>query len=190
MPYVVVTGPASEPITSTEAKNWLKVDSSADDALISGLIVSARQYAEQYQCTALYTQTILEYYDCFPWGRELRLTLSPIQTVTSIQYKDNSGNTQTLASDQYTVDTVSRPCRIRLAPSGSWPATGDYPNAVIVSYTAGHATTGAIPQATKDAMALIIAFLYENREDIPIGSSSDYRVRSAHTLLNINRVFV
>lgn len=190
MPYVVASGPASEPITTSEAKTWLKVDSSADDTLISGLITTARQYAEQYQCTALYTQGILEYFDCFPYGRQIHLTLSPIQTVTSIQYKDNNGNTQTLASDQYTVDTASKPCRIRLAPSASWPATGDYPNAVIVTYTAGSATTGAIPQATKDAMALIIAFLYENREDIPLTSAKDYRVRSAHTLLNINRVFV
>lgn len=91
MPYVVVTGPASEPITSTEAKNWLKVDSSADDALISGLIVSARQYAEQYQCTALYTQTILEYYDCFPGAENCALRCHPSKRL-------QASNTRTIAA--------------------------------------------------------------------------------------------
>ena len=38
MAYSVVTPAASEPITLTEAKNFLRVDGSDDDALITALI--------------------------------------------------------------------------------------------------------------------------------------------------------
>ena len=49
MAYSVVTPAASEPITLTEAKNFLRVDGSDDDALITALISAAREMCEQYE---------------------------------------------------------------------------------------------------------------------------------------------
>ena len=187
MTYTVTSGPASEPLTTSEAKNWLKVDASTDDTLIDSLIKAARIYAERYTGRALYTQTIKEYYDC--WDSVLRLSFSPVQSITSVKYLDTSGVLQTVDSSDYTTDLISRPARIAPNPDYSWPTLGAYPNAVEVTYVAGATTTGAIPDTIKTAMLLIIAFWYENREDIPISGSNDPKIRSAHTLLHLEKIF-
>ena len=48
MAYSVVTPAASEPITLTEAKNFLRVDGTDDDTLITALISAAREMCESY----------------------------------------------------------------------------------------------------------------------------------------------
>ena len=57
MPSVLVTAPAAEPLTLAEAKLHLRVDDTADDALIGALITAARQHAEHDTRRALVTQT-------------------------------------------------------------------------------------------------------------------------------------
>ena len=66
MAYSVVTPAASEPITLTEAKNFLRVDGTDDDTLISALISAAREMCESYCRRILVTTTIDEYFDGFP----------------------------------------------------------------------------------------------------------------------------
>ena len=55
-----ITG--TEPITATEAKNWLKVDFTTDDTLIGMLITGVREEAEKYTGLSLVAKTI-EYFD-------------------------------------------------------------------------------------------------------------------------------
>ena len=54
---VIHTEPASEPITLAEAKSYLRVDSSGDDALITSLISTARKLCEEHTQRAFMTQT-------------------------------------------------------------------------------------------------------------------------------------
>jgi len=49
--------PALEPVSLTEAKLHLRIDTTAEDVLISSLIKAARQYCENYQRRAYITQT-------------------------------------------------------------------------------------------------------------------------------------
>ena len=53
----LIMPPAIEPVTLDEAKTWLKLDTSDDDATVIRLIASARQMVEQYTRRALITQT-------------------------------------------------------------------------------------------------------------------------------------
>jgi uncharacterized phiE125 gp8 family phage protein len=183
MTWEVTSGPISEPITTQEAKDWLKVDTDVEDAIIAGLIKSARIYAEKYTGRALFAQTVKQYYDYWPAKGCIELSLPPVQSVEEITYIDSNGDTQTLDAADYTVDLVSRPARVCINPDKSWPVLGDYPNAVTVEYEAGAATTAEIPDTIKTGMLLLIAFLYENREDIPISQSNDPKIRSANWLL-------
>lgn len=68
MPSVLVSGPASEPVTLAEAKLHLRVETGMtdDDTLISALIVAARQVAETITRRALITQTWRLVLDQFP----------------------------------------------------------------------------------------------------------------------------
>lgn len=187
MTWQITVEPATEPITLSEAKDWLKVSTSADDALITALIKAARIHTEKYTGRLLITQTVKEYHDYFPANGILQLYFQPT-TVSSVKYTDSDGDLETLSASDYTADIISRPSRIVVNPGKNWPTTGEYPNAVTVEYASGFANAAAVPETFKIGMKLLLAFWYENREDIPISGSNDPRIRSYHNALFCEKV--
>lgn len=183
--YKITSLPAALPVTVEEAKMHLRVDSTYEDSHIENLIRAATELAQYNTDRALITQTVEEYFDDLPYGRVIDLSLSPLQSVTSVSYMDTAGAYQIFSSANYTVDTKSMPPRIVLNPNTSWPSTvGDFPNAIKVVYIAGDTTTAAVPDTIKQAILLQVGFLYQNREDMAM---RDYRTRSADWLLRKNR---
>ena len=191
MAWKVTTAPASEPLTATEVKNYLKVDYATDDTLIASLIVAARNKVEEYTGRRLMIQTITEKLDTFPSvtipNPDAILTLSvlPLRSVTSIQYKDTAGASQTFASSNYIVDTTSEPPRIGLAYGSDWPELYDEIDAVTITYLVGYDDADAVPDAIKSAMYLMIGQMYETRTNtvkkLPSHAEwllNEYRVRS------------
>lgn len=74
MPLLLVTPPAEEPVTLADAKSHLRVDFTDDDALITGLIITARQMAETTCRRALVSQQWRLVVDRFPSPMAGRLT--------------------------------------------------------------------------------------------------------------------
>ena len=189
--YKVTTQPTFEPITLTEAKDWLKVhpDVVDDDNLIRAQIASARSWAEKGTGQALITQTIEQVWDWMPETLTFDLTIPPLLAVSSVKYLDTNGTYQTWDSGNYTADLFNN--RVCVKPSVALPATSalyERPNVWKVTYTAGNATALAVEANIKTAMLLQLAMMYENREDLPIGkSSSNPLARSAYNLLAISR---
>jgi uncharacterized phiE125 gp8 family phage protein len=190
MAYKVVTAPTTEPFTRAFIKQWLKIPSSvtAEDDIIDQLIISARSWAEHGTGRALMTQTIEEYFDCWPEGGIFRLSVAPIQSITSVSYL-SGGTYVTWNSSNYNVDLVSEPCRISLKINGSVPSYDALTtNAFKMVYVAGATDTANIPRITMQGMLQKIAFMYENREDIPLGGANNARQRSADALLSAQRM--
>jgi hypothetical protein len=88
------------------------------------------------------------------------------------------------ASSNYDVDIVSAPARIVLHSNATWPNAVLEANAVKAVYTVGSATPADVAASIRVAMRLLIAFWYENREDMAIKSG----VRSADALLSKCRI--
>lgn len=183
MIYTVTSGPSSEPLTTSEVKTWLRVTSSTDDTLIASLIKAARVYAENFTGRALFTQTIKEYFDGWPYGGCIELGFGPVQSITSVKYYDTDGTLQTVSSSNYITDLISMPGRIVNHPDYTWPALQTRTNPVEIIYVAGYTATASIPDGIKAAMYLLIGFWYENREDIPVNKANP-SVRSADILLH------
>lgn len=162
--YKVTIQPATEPISLEEAKLHLKVDTDADDTLITALITSARQYVERYCNIALITQTVTEKYDCLS---AMRLSVSPVVVVTSVQYLASpSGDLQTLSTSLYGVDTYLKPAQIYGKYGATWPAALTQRQCVTVVYVAGYGDEASdVPAPIISAMLLTIGDLYENRQD-------------------------
>jgi len=177
MSWKVTTEPTSEPLTLTEVKNYLKVDFTTDDDLITLLIKSARQWVERHCNIGLLPQTVTELCDDFPDT----LSRSPVRSVLSISYKDSAGATQTWASGNYIVDTYDEPARIRKAYGVIKPTLYDEIARVTVVYTIGWDDAGALPAPIKRAMLLTIANAYENREDSikRMPTAAEYELQSA-----------
>lgn len=163
MALTLNTAPAEEPVTLIEAKSHLRVTSTDDDTLITTLITVAREMAETFTNRVLITQTWEWRRDAFvPWT--LEVPLAPLASVANIQYIDGNGDTQTLASTEYTVDANSEPGRITPAYGKFWPVTRYQINAVTITFVAGYGDAADVPTPIKQAILLIIGELYARRE--------------------------
>jgi uncharacterized phiE125 gp8 family phage protein len=165
--------PTSEPFLVAEAKEWLKVDSTADDSLITALIAATREHIESSTGLALFTQTITETLDSWPLYEEVsnpfqafNLLRYPVQSISSIAYTDSSGDSQTLASSKYVLDsTSSHFARVGLAAGQTWPGLSNRIASVTVTYVAGWSSVEDIPEDLIIAMKLLLTYFYEKRAD-------------------------
>jgi len=161
---VVTTGPTTEPVTVSDVKEALVIDDSADDQLLSRQITTARETLEDRSWTAFNTQTLTTKLD-WGWPAEFWLPRWPLQSVTSITYLDGNGDSQTLASNQYTVDANTRPGRVIPAYNVTWPLVRSQENTITVTYVAGHGDSAAnVPASIKDAIIAYVGHLYGNRD--------------------------
>lgn len=172
MALVLVTAPAVEPISTSDAKSHLRMDLPDDDTYIDGLVVVARRTAERLARHALITQTWDLVLDAFPAGDVLEIPLPPLQSVTYVQYTDDDGNTSTFAASRYQVDTEATPGRIALDFGETWPAdTLQTVAGVRVRFVAGFGDAASdVPDDIVHAMKLMIGHWYENREDTIVGA--------------------
>lgn len=187
----VVTPAVGEPITLDEARNYLRVNQTADDALIGDMISTARRYAENYISRVFLTQTLDIGYPDWPGGasagyfdrrvREagigpnwlpgqasgvIEIPRSPLQSVVSVQYVDQAGVTQTLPSTEYQL-RKSEPAQITPALNRAWPIT--HPQSiepVIIRVVCGYGAASDVPRTIKAGMLLWLAHLYLNRGDV------------------------
>ena len=175
---VLVTAPQMEPLTLKEAKLYLRVDQSTEDNLISGMVVAARQWVETYTRRALVTQTWDFRYESFMDTRQpLILPKAPLQSVTSITYLDEDGVSQTLASSNYSVRTLSGATAgrgyIELNDDVSLPSL--YTDAlapVTVRAVCGYGAAASVPDGVKMAIYLMLGDLYEQRQETMMSVSS------------------
>jgi uncharacterized phiE125 gp8 family phage protein len=108
------------------------------------------------------------YLDWFPECIELRKP--PVQSVSSIAYLDENGDSQTLSSSLYRTDLNSRPSRIEPAYGQSWPSTYGVSNSITVTFLAGYTTQALIPEQAKQAIKLLVSHWYSHRDAVLAGT--------------------
>lgn len=200
MGLTLVTGPTLDPIAIAEVKAHSRITTSDEDGLIAGYILAARHYAETFLNRALVTQTwdlTLDYE--WPWTLDadtdrhvqlIEVPKAPLQSVISITYIDESGVTQTLASDQYLVDATAFVGRITPAYDVVWPCVRDQLKAITVRFIAGYGDSpSSIPETVRQAMLLLIAHWYENREAVSTGATPTHVPLGVEALLTPHRVY-
>jgi uncharacterized phiE125 gp8 family phage protein len=138
---------------------------SEEDALLTAYIQEAREYAEDLTGKALATQTIDVLFDDFPNAGYMELDMPPLQSVTSVKYKDSSGTEKTMTvTTEYLIDygTETCPARIVLPYAVSWPSFVPYPfNAVTVRCVVGYTS---LPKMMKNALLYHVGLKYKYRD--------------------------
>lgn len=115
---------------------------------------------------ALITQTWTMKLTGFPCEDKIVLPAPPLQSVTSITYKDSNGDTQTFASSNYVVVTGGALAKgyVRLASGATWPATYDHPEAVTIVFVAGYGAAATdVPASIRAAGLLLVEDAYRHR---------------------------
>jgi len=169
MKLILITGPASAPVSVSEAKSHLRVDISTDDTLIGTYITAATQYVELHLRRALITQTHELVLDGWPGKGRISLPLAPLISVTSVTVTDNAGSAAVFSISNYIVDTAGEPGAVVLKSTASWPATVlQEVNGIKVRFVAGYGAAAAVPDAIKQAILLAVGSMYEHREDVQV----------------------
>ena len=137
MQLIQTVAPTAYPVGLAEAKDHLRVDHTEQDTLITGLIAAATEAVEVFTGRQLVAATWQMRLDAF-WPGYLWLPHPPLLSISSIQYVDENGDTQTLSSSTYDVNVNGLIGQLYLAYGQSWPTTLGHPNSVIVTYMAGH----------------------------------------------------
>lgn len=168
----LISPPTIFPITLDEAKAFLRVDVTDDDALISSLIDAAvvgldGERGELGRC--LLAQTWRLDRDCFPRGA-IELPLPPTIAVDAVSYVDATGATVTMAPAEYVVTGAGSFGFARITPtSGRWPVG----SSVSVTFRAGFGETAAdVPADLRAAILARVALAYGLRESAVITTAT------------------
>ena len=200
----LITAPVAEPLTLAEVKAHLRVDHNDEDDLILIYMLAAREWMEGpsgYLGRALAEQTWELTIDGFPSDNsEIKIPLPPLRNIESVKYDDSAGVEQTLDPTLYFVDTANEPGWLVTLDGVPWPTTMAGVNTVRIRFLAGYQSTANsppdspsdiaanIPFPIRAAMLLIIGTLYENREQIVVGTIAAKLPFAAETLLQGYRV--
>jgi uncharacterized phiE125 gp8 family phage protein len=192
MPLQLITAPTAEPLTLADAKAWARIDTNADDNLVKALIKAARSFAETKLRRSLITQTWQLTLDSFPGpsqfgvpygetyslpGHAIILERPPVQSIVSIQYTAMDGTTQTMPITDYVDLTGSGTQRVddltRITPvfGKIWPINLPQIGSVRVKYVTGFGDDATnIPEDILTWVKLRVGTLYENREEVVVGT--------------------
>lgn len=162
----LITAPTVQPVSLAEARVHLRATSTAEDSKIQALLLAALGHAESFTWRRFCTQTWDYSLDSFP-RCELEIPNGKLQSITSISYVDEDGDTQALSASDYQVDSKSDPGRIAPAYGLSWPSTRSQQlNAVTIRFVCGYGLAAAVPYEIKAAILLIVGHLIEHREEV------------------------
>jgi uncharacterized phiE125 gp8 family phage protein len=163
----LLTAPTIEPVTLPDLKYHLNVDGTHDDPLIVRIAQTARAYVEEHTRTKLVRQQWRVYMDYHLM--ETSLWPAKVQEVAQVQYVDEDGATQTVATSVYDVDIPNQ--RLLLAYDQTWPTTRHQRNAAWMDvwsgfYVSGNSPldlTGNIPDDLLGAIYMLSDHMYEHR---------------------------
>ena len=148
-----------------EVKNYLKIDFSEDDELLSNFIDTA-----QCQCETFINKSLTErvlVYSLYNYRDTILLPYSPINLIESVIGIGLDGSQEEV--ENYTLDSVGD---ILIFNGLKKYYRLD------IEYSAGYKTSESIPVDLKQAMLMHIARMYEDRtgySQLPINSMNIYR---------------
>ena len=157
------TNASTDVLSTADAKAWMRVDSSADDSLIASLVAESIDFAEEQYGFQLIEKTVTIEYEYY--GKEVRLPLYPVQSITSVKTIDTVGTETALTNNQdyyltgdtLVIDTVY-----------GWEVPDDRIRLKVV-YVAGYSS---IPSGITLGIKKLVASNYEDRQDVVEGNVS------------------
>ena len=166
---ITATEPSIEPVTLEELKMFARIDSSYEDALLTGFITAARDQCEQYTGRSFIEKDITMIMD---WIQtRIDLPKLPIISITSLKCYYLDGTNDTIDPSLYEIQQGNYEAALvfleDIIPCVSDKPSGGY----VLIYKAGYGDSAAdVPQLIKEAIKVTAMELYEGRSaanDIP-----------------------
>jgi len=167
MVAILVSAPQAEPVTREEAKAHARIDGASEDGLVDTLITAARADVENRTGRALMPQGWRIVRDAIPAGGILRLAPAPVISVDAVTLYGADGTPSVASAEEYEADLVSSPGRLKLGSGRFWGARAM--NGIEVDVTCGYASAADVPAPLKQAILMLTAYWFEQREAAAVG---------------------
>jgi uncharacterized phiE125 gp8 family phage protein len=163
MSPIALDGPAVEPVSVAEMRDFLRLDDDAQDDLVAALIAAARVTLEAATRRAFIAQTWRLRLRAWPHDRVVTLPLAPVLAVDAVRIGAAS-----LDPGLYRLDASGEPARLLVDLSAADAAAGQ---AIEIDLTLGYGVEAqAVPAPLRLALRRLVARWYENRGDaLPAG---------------------
>jgi len=167
MPLVLTAAPALEPVSVSEAKAYLRIDSAIEDPVVASLILAARLHIEGALDIAMVMQSWSLFLDCWPEEGRVSIPLGPLKSVDAVRVYDGHDVAQTVSPESYVVDLSTLRPRLVRRPGTVFPGPGRPANGIEIALTAGYGETpDKVPQPIRQAVLMLAAHWYEEREPV------------------------
>jgi hypothetical protein len=151
-----ITNTGTEPLSASEVKNYLKVDYTTDDTLISDMITAVRELAEEFLGRALIAKTIVL---TIPKDYDLEIEL-PYPDHNAVSAVTINGDD--VLADCYIAGNYEKVVKLPYV----YNEINDDNDGLVITYTC----LGNVPKGVKIAMLQNIAEMYERRGNTFEGS--------------------
>jgi len=166
MSIIDITPPPIEPVSLVSAKEFLRVDGSDEDALITDLSIAARERIEFMAHTSLITRR-RAFSSHRVQATNLFLNHSPVKHVHKVSVVDGADNATEIPLERIFINKRATPVSICMA--GRDKIFSDYaadPAAIVVEFDAGYGTSPEdVPMQLRQALLLLLAQSYECRDE-------------------------
>lgn len=168
MPLILSRRPALEPVTAAEALTHCRLSTTDDDGTIARLIPLARQEIEAALGLALVSQGWTWRRDRWPAGSTLPLPLRPVTALTAVRIADAARVMRPASVTAYALAIADDgAAMLSMRDRGNWPAPGVPDQGIEIGFDAGYGTTAeAVPAPIRQALLLLVALAFENREPL------------------------
>lgn len=174
------TVPDMEPVTLTDAKNWLRVVGDDEDSTLLGLIRSVRTAIEEQAGVITTSRTVSVTMDGFPSGSQIALPVSPVESLTSVNYYDEDGNDTELTG----LVLIGNEFSPQLWNDDDWPQTYSRPDAVRIVLKAGYGMPEEVPANIIQAIKMTLAYWYDHRASVMTGVTAIEMPQSVKALIS------
>ena len=165
MTIYLLAGPAEEPVSLAEAKAFLRLDDTAEDALMTTLVTAARLHVEGTTARALIAQTWRLVLDCWPANRVVKLPVAPLLSLSAVTAYDDAATPHELGLEQFEIDAATPRLLLPVDVEGM-PALRER-QGLEIDYVAGFgADAGDVPADLKQAILVLVAHWFEHRDTV------------------------
>lgn len=164
----VITPAASEPVTLSEAKLFLRIEHTADDEAVTRAIIAARQAAEQFLKCALLPQ-MLEYTVGLSGVRRVALPVGPATAINEITVTGCDGTEREIDETLFRLSVDGYAVFFDPIPSGEF---------LTISYAASTADNAAnLPSLVKQGILHHMASMMDREGDaaMPLAALQCYQ---------------
>jgi uncharacterized phiE125 gp8 family phage protein len=148
-----------------------------DDEELNALALEATAFVESESRRTISRKQWRLTLDGFPYGPLSLPRAAPLVSVDSVTYVDSTGAAQAVAASDYRVVTAHEPGYVEPAYAKTWPSAVQFVSgAVEITYTAGYASVGFVPELIRRAVLLKVQSWYDPPDNPQLAKALDDRI--------------